>query len=111
MSSESRRSFLASSGKLVVGTAALGSIGAAFAADAPVQAGAGQGLVVDAPAPNVCATCEFWGGMRRISDDKKQVVAQSMGWCNNPRSPHHGQLTAANHDMSHMDVWRKWSAL
>jgi anaerobic selenocysteine-containing dehydrogenase len=110
MSSESRRSFLASSGKLIVGTIALGSIGA-YAADTSMPARSGQGLAIAATSRNVCATCQFWGGMRKISDDKTQVLAQSMGWCNNPNSRHHGQLTAADHDMSKMHVWRKWAAL
>lgn len=108
MSAQSRRKFLATSGKLLVSTAALGVIGA-HASD--THANPGQGLAIDATASNVCATCQFWGGMRKISDDKTQVITQSMGWCNNPDSPNHQKLTAADHQMKKPGVWKKWPAL
>ena len=110
MSFESRRNFLATSGKLIVGTVALGSLGA-VAADEHAHGGSGDGLVIDAGTENVCATCQFWGGMRKISKDKKEVVAQSMGWCNNPASPNHMKLTAADHVMQKEGIWTKWPAL
>ena len=110
MSFETRRRFLAASGKLLVGTVALGSLGAQ-AAEEHVHAGPGDGLVVDATSKNRCATCQFWGGMRKISDDKKQVIAQSMGWCNNPESPNHRKLTVADHEMKKAGIWKKWGAL
>jgi len=112
MSVESRRSFLATSGKLLVSTVALGSI-AAHAAQAHEQmhGGPGDGLAVDAASRDICGTCQFWGGMRKISEDKKQVIAQSMGWCNNPDSPNHQKLTPADHQMKKPGVWKKWPAL
>jgi hypothetical protein len=66
---------------------------------------------VDAAAENTCATCQFWGGMRKISDDKTTLTAQSMGWCNNPSSPNHQKLTAADHRMKKPGIWTKWPAL
>jgi anaerobic selenocysteine-containing dehydrogenase len=110
MSCASRRSFLAASGKLLVGTVALGSI-AAHAAEEHAHAGSGHGLAVDATSENTCGTCQFWGGMRKISDDKKEVITQSMGWCNNPNSPNHQKLTTADHVMKKPQIWKKWAAL
>ena len=49
--------------------------------------------------------------MRKISADRKQVIAQSMGWCNNPDSPNHQKLTAADHQMNKPGIWKKWPAL
>jgi anaerobic selenocysteine-containing dehydrogenase len=110
MNDESRRSFLAATGKLLVGAAALGSL-TAHAAEEHRQSGSGHGLVIDAAVESRCATCQFWGGMRKVSDDKKQVIAQSMGWCNNPDSPNHQKLTAADHHMKKPGVWTKWTVL
>lgn len=109
MSLESRRNFLAASGTLLVGTVALGPL-AARAAEHE-HGGAGNGLVLDAASENTCGTCQFWGGMRRIAEDQKTVVAQSMGWCNNPDSPNHQKLTAADHQMKKPGIWKKWAAL
>ena len=112
MSVESRRNFLATSGKLLVSTVALGSIAAhATEEHAHMHGGSGDGLAVDATSKNMCATCQFWGGMRRISDDNKEVIAQSMGWCNNPDSPNHRKLTAADHQMNKPGIWTRWPAL
>jgi anaerobic selenocysteine-containing dehydrogenase len=110
MNHKSRRNFITTSGKLLVGAAALGSL-ATYAADEHRQASSGSGLVVDAATQNRCATCQFWGGMRKVSDDKKQVTAQSMGWCNNPDSPNHQKLTAADHHMMKPGIWKKWAVL
>ncbi len=110
MTDKSRRSFLTASGKLLVGTAALGSL-SAYAAEEHDHGGPGEGLVVDAASPNRCATCQFWGGMRKVSADKKVVTVQSMGWCNNPDSPNHQKLTAADHEMKKTGVWKKWAVL
>ena len=110
MNDTSRRRFLTGSSKLLVATATLGSL-AAYAAEELQHGGAGEGLVVDAAMQNRCATCRFWGGMRKVSNDKKQVIAQSMGWCNNPDSPNHQKLTAADHQMNKAGVWVKWAVL
>jgi hypothetical protein len=110
MSSQSRRNFLATAGTLFAGTAALGSV-AVYAADEHSHGGSGDGLPVEAAAENRCATCQYWGGMRKISEDRKQVHAQSMGWCNNPDSPNYLKLTAADHEMLKPGIWKKWPAL
>jgi len=110
MNDKSRRNFLSASGKLLVSAAALGSL-SAYAAEEHEHGGSGQGLIVDAATENRCATCQFWGGMRKVSEDKKQVIVQSMGWCNNPDSPNHQKLTAADHEMKKAGIWKKWAVL
>lgn len=110
MNNETRRSFLATTGKLLAGAAAFGSL-AAHAAAEHNQGSSGDGLVVDTALESRCATCRYWGGMRKVSEDKKQVIAQSMGWCNNPDSPNHQKLTAADHHMKKPGIWHKWTVL
>jgi anaerobic selenocysteine-containing dehydrogenase len=110
MSLESRRNFLASSGTLLLGAVALGPL-AAYATEDRAQAGSGQGHRIDAKTQNTCGTCQFWGGMRKVSKDKTEVVAQSMGWCNNPDSPNYQKLTMADHEMKKAGIWKKWAAL
>jgi hypothetical protein len=111
MVDETRRGFLADSGKLIAATALGGVSGAALGEEMSHHGGSGDGLSVSAEAEKTCATCRFWGGMRRVSDDKTQVVTQSMGWCNNPDSPNHTKLTAADHEMLKPGIWEKWSVL
>ena len=110
MSTESRRKFLAASGKLFVGAATFGSA-AAYAARGHQSHGSGEGLAVDAGKRDICINCEFWGGMRKVSGDRKEVFAQSMGWCNNPDSPNYQKLTSADHQMKKPGIWKKWAAL
>ena len=111
MASESRRNFLATSSKLVVGTVALGSFAAHASEHEDMHGGSADGHAIDAKTTHTCATCQFWGGMRKISEDKKEVLAQSMGWCNNPNSPNHQKLTMADHKMKKPGIWKKWGAL
>jgi len=110
MSFESRRAFVSKACKLVVGAVAVGSL-PAYAAQPHEHHGSGDGIPVDAMAQNRCATCQFWGGMRRLSADRTQVITQSLGWCNNPDSPNHGKLTAPDHEMKKTGIWKKWGAL
>jgi L,D-peptidoglycan transpeptidase YkuD (ErfK/YbiS/YcfS/YnhG family) len=49
--------------------------------------------------------------MRKLSDDRGKVVAQSMGWCNNPESMNHNRLTAADHKMQKTGIWKKWGVI
>lgn len=53
-----------------------------------------------------CATCVFWGGMRKLSEDRETVLTQSLGWCNNPDSQRYHQLTTP--ETGPMESWRKW---
>lgn len=111
MKHNTRRNFIASTGGMLAGAAALG-ISSANAADEHAHHGASSdGLVVDAAQENICACCEFWGGMRKIQGDGKQVAVQSMGWCNNPHSPNYQKLTAAGHQMTKPGIWKRWGAL
>jgi hypothetical protein len=59
-----------------------------------------------------CGTCEFWGGVRKISADGSTVTFESAvatGWCNNPKSPNYHKRTVP--EMGPMPMWRKWGAL
>ena len=73
--------------------------------------GSGEGLEVEASAKDTCGTCKYWGGMRKLSDDKSKVVAQSMGWCNNSDSMNFQKLTTADHKMKKAGIWKKWGAI
>ena len=112
MTLESRRNFLVTSGKLLVGTVALGPLAAHASEErAHMHGSTVNGLVLDAISKDICATCQFWGGMRKVSEDKKQVIAQSMGWCNNPDSANHNRLTTADLQMKKPGIWKKWTVL
>ena len=66
-------------------------------------------VVVDASTVKICATCRYWGGTRRVTEDKKSVHCESLGWCNNAASPNYQRMTTPT--MSPMEAWRKWEAL
>jgi hypothetical protein len=70
-----------------------------------------DGEALSAATEDRCGTCQFWGGMRKISSDHKSVFAQSLGWCNNPKSPNYQKLTNATHQMTNAGIWTKWPAL
>lgn len=116
MNQKSRRSFIGQSGRLVVG-ALLGNHLVQAAASTPMEdhehekdeEGSSQGFVTAADVTGRCATCQYWGGIRRVSEDRQQVVTQSLGWCNNPKSPHYRQTTTP--DTGPMKAWRHWNAL
>jgi anaerobic selenocysteine-containing dehydrogenase len=111
MSDESRRNFLATSAKFVAGSAALACAGALASSQGQEHASAGDGMHVDAAVKNTCGTCQYWGGMRKLSKDKNSVSAQSMGWCNNPESMNYHKLTAADHVMKKPGMWKKWPVI
>ena len=111
MNSKSRRQFLVTSSKFLVGTTALGSLSVYAGDHSHHHHGSGNGIELSATQKNICATCQYWGGMRKVSKDRKQVTAQSMGWCNNPDSPNHQKLTEADHKMQKAGIWKKWAAL
>jgi hypothetical protein len=73
--------------------------------------GEGMGMQIDATEKDTCATCQYWGGMRKVSRDKSVVTAQSMGWCNNPDSMNYQKMTNADRKMKKTGIWQKWAAL
>jgi hypothetical protein len=101
--------------RLITGATAGVLVAAAGVAKADEHAGhhgGGKGVaavIVDASREGVCATCRFWGGTRRVSDDGKAVHGESLGWCNNRESPHFQSMRAP--DAGPMKNWRKWEAL
>jgi len=112
MSDDSRRNFLSVSAKLLAGTAALASVGSyAGSHEHHEHGGSGDGIAIDASSTDTCGTCQFWGGMRKVSKDKTMVKAQSMGWCNNPDSMNYQKLTSADHLMKKTGMWKQWAAL
>jgi len=111
MSKETRRTFLTSTISLAAATIAVASTGAIAGSHEHNHGGTGNGQKIDASVKDTCATCQFWGGMRKVSKDKSSVTTQSMGWCNNPDSTNYQKLTAADHMMKKTGVWEKWSAL
>jgi hypothetical protein len=56
-----------------------------------------------------CATCEFWGGPRRLARDGKTVTMTGFGWCNNPQSQNYQKMTSPEHGP--MAVWKKWQLI
>jgi anaerobic selenocysteine-containing dehydrogenase len=111
MPNKTRRDFLTNSAKFIAGSAALAAGGVIAASHEHDHGAAGEGMAVDAAAKDTCGTCQYWGGMRKISKDKKQVTAQSMGWCNNPDSMNYQKLTTADHMMKKPGIWKKWTAI
>ncbi len=112
MSSDSRRQFLSSSIKLLTGTAALAATDLlASTHEHHVHGNEKDGLTLPSYVINTCGTCEFWGGMRKVTKDRTMVKAQSMGWCNNPDSMNYQNLTSADHVMKRSGIWKKWSAI
>ncbi len=92
----------------------IAAAGVATAMAAPIIAkehGGGMSSSIDTPAGTVglCATCKFWGGMRRVSSDKKTVHSESLGWCNNSASPNFQKTTTPI--SGPMPMWQKWEAL
>jgi len=83
-----------------------GAAGAAVLSLAPAVARAAT--EVDASAQRKCATCRYWGGVRRISEDGGTVTADGKGWCNNPNSPAYQKQTKPTQGAP---VWTKWDAL
>jgi len=112
MFDDSRRRFIFSSSKLLVCTATLTSISAnAGTHKHHVYGDESDGITIASSLTHSCGTCEFWGGMRIVSKDKKTITAQSMGWCNNPDSINYQKLTSVDHVMKQTGVWKKWPVL
>jgi hypothetical protein len=106
---EIRRKLLAGGGVACV-MGVLGGMSRHAAAD---QYGAGAkgvpAVVIDSGREGICGTCRFWGGVRRVSEEKKVVYAESLGWCNNVDSPNF--QTMRTPEAGPMKAWRKWEAL
>ena len=108
--SKMRRNWIAGSGAAYALAAAGGLSRSASAADDHKGHGKGvAAIMVDAGREGVCATCRYWGGTRRVTEDKKSVYAESLGWCNNSESPHF--LSMRQPEAGPMKMWRKWDAL
>lgn len=105
----SRRRFIHRTGQLVAGGLLGGTLLDAQAAEASAHAHSEDFYQMDASTEGKCATCEFWGGMRKLTKDKKNVLVQSLGWCNNPDSRHYQQLTTP--ETGPMESWKKWGLL
>jgi hypothetical protein len=98
---------------VVVGPAIIGTVVDASAQEMghemTMGRGGSDGYIMGASVKQHCGTCEFWGGPRRLSEDKKDLTITGLGWCNNPASPNYQKLTSPDHGP--MDTWRKWSVL
>jgi hypothetical protein len=107
-----RRTFLQQVCVVAAGSALAGPLaGRATGAEHAGALGRGgtDGYVMDATVARHCATCEFWGGARRLAADRKSLTVTGLGWCNNPQSPNYQKLTSPEHGP--MDVWKKWAVL
>jgi hypothetical protein len=72
-------------------------------------AGGSAGYIMNASIKQRCGTCEFWGGPRCVSLDRKALTITGLGWCNNSASPNYRKVTSPDHGP--MDTWSKWSVL
>ena len=98
-----RRKFILRTSQAVAGAALAGSaINASAGTD-------GSYFVLDSSLINLCGTCQHWGGRRRISTDGKSIDVDSLGWCNNPKSPNYRKTTGPKGGMKL--VWEKWSEI
>jgi hypothetical protein len=107
-----RRTFVQRTCAMAAGTMLAGPlIGRAMGAEHEAALGRGgtDGYIMDSTVAKHCATCEFWGGPRRLSPDRKSITVTGLGWCNNPASPNYQKLTSPEHGP--MDVWKRWQLL
>lgn len=100
-----RRRFMRRAGQLAAGTLIATSAGGAIAG----QGKHGGAFSLSADAENICATCQYWGAKRRVTQDGARVTIGSLGWCNNRKSPRFGRMTSP--ETGPMKAWVKWSAL
>jgi hypothetical protein len=110
--SRDRRRFVQRVATMAAGAALVGPlVGRSMGAEHEHAMGHGgsDGYVMDGATTNRCATCEFWGGPRRVSPDRKSVTVTGLGWCNNPASPNYQKQTSPEHGP--MEVWKKWQVL
>ena len=96
-----RRNFLGTTSKILT-IAAIGGVAAS-------SANAGFHFEMLSTTEGKCATCKYWGGIRKLSKDGKTVCAQSLGYCNNPESHNYHKTTTP--ETGPMKKWRKWGAI
>ena len=99
---QDRRSFLAK-------VATIGAVAAGSAILMDEATAKEAQITLPASTESRCATCEFWGGQRHVSADRKNVTAAGTGFCNNAKSPMYQKKTPHDHMMS--ETWKKWDAL
>ncbi len=110
MADKHRRNLLKSGGTaLAVGMLAGVTVGARAAGHSAAPPMSEAAVLISADTEGICATCRYWGGMRRVSKDKNYVHCVSLGWCNNTASPRYQTMTTP--EMGPMKTWRKWEAL
>jgi hypothetical protein len=102
-----RRSCALAAGAVLAGPLLRRAVGAEHAG--AMGRGGSDGYVMDATVTKHCATCEFWGGPRRLSPDREHVTVTGLGWCNNPASPNYQKLTSPEHGP--MEAWKRWQPL
>ena len=83
--------------------------GAAIATGAASASASSSSFIMDSETKSLCGTCQYWGGQRRISEDGKSIAIDSLGWCNNRKSPNFRKTTGPQ--TGPMKVWEKWTAL
>ncbi|NNC67718.1 MAG: hypothetical protein HKN83_06780 [Gammaproteobacteria bacterium] len=96
-----RRKFLGKTSALFT-LAAIGGI-------ASSSTNAGLHFEMSSDTEGKCATCKYWGGIRKLSKDGKTVCAQSLGYCNNPESHNYHKTTTP--ETGPMKKWKKWGAI
>lgn len=68
-----------------------------------------RGFTMSSDTTGRCISCQYWGGVRRVSEDRRQITAETLGWCNNPDSMSYQKTTPP--DLGPMKSWRRWGAL
>jgi len=106
MHSQTRRTFL---GLVACGLGVGAGATRALAAAEHASGDSATAFAIAADTKDRCGTCQFWGGRRRVSDDGKSVLAESLGTCNNP--PSHNFRKVTTPETGPMPLWKKWEAL
>lgn len=117
MNSKQRRSFLKTGGGAVAAFALATVAGRAGAAQHTGKMADGEkggekavrdreAFVVKASEEGVCATCTYWGAIRKVSGDSQTIECESTGWCNNRKSRYFGMRTTPR--TGPMASWKKW---
>jgi hypothetical protein len=102
MGNSNRRRFLRNAGKLLTFT----TLGSGVVA---TTANAGLKYEMSSTTEGKCATCRYWGGVRKLSKDSKTVISQSLGYCNNPESHNYHKTTTP--ETGPMKKWIKWEVI